>query len=433
MAFILFVLVNAALFLRPAEVVPGMQDVELYKFLIIPCLLCSLPAVLEQLQGERLAGRPITVCVLGLWLAVILSQLASGNVDKAALEGMNFAKIVAYYLLFVAVINSPQRLRRLLLCLLIFAAATTLLAVLRYNGVIELPTITTLEDRRPDGLGNEQVYLRLTGTGIFRDPNDFTLLLVLGIPLTLYHLTDGGDGVWRLAWIAPLVLFGYALTLTQSRGGFLAVTLGLVILFYARFGKYKAILLLAAVMPLLILFMASRQMELLNIGDTAQERYQLWSDGLMLLRESPIFGIGANEFSSRAGLVAHNSFVHAFAELGLFGGTLFLGAFFVGLWRLHRLGSGTTLVLDPDLRRLQPYVLAMVAGCVGAMMSLSHVYYVSTYTALGLSTAYLGLAFSWPPLPALRFNTPLVQRFALASFSFLAATYLVVRVVVQWR
>ena len=29
-----------------------------------------------------------------------------------------------------------------------------------------------------------------------------------------------------------------------------------------------------------------------------------------------------------AGLVAHNSFVHAFVELGLFGGTFFFGCFF---------------------------------------------------------------------------------------------------------
>jgi O-antigen ligase len=433
MDFILFILVNATLFLRPAEVIPGMQDVELYKFLIIPCLVSALPAVLEQFKGERLAARPITVCVLGLWVAVVVSLLAHGEVDKAAEEGLGFAKAVAYFLLLVAVINSPERLKRFLFWLMLFATGATLLAVLRYNGLIELPNITTLQDRRADEMGNEQVFLRLVGTGLFRDPNDFTLLLVLGIPLVMYRLIDSGGGLGRVLWLAPLALFGYALAMTQSRGGFLAVVFGLCVLFWARFGKQKSLLLMAAVLPALFLLLEGRQTEVLNDSDTAQQRYQLWSDGLMLLRESPVYGIGANEFSNRAGLEAHNSFVHAYAELGLVGGTLFLGAFFLGLWQLYRLGSARTEMADPTLGRLQPYVLALVAGYVGAMLSLSHVYTVPTYTALGLASAYLGLAMAWPTVPAFRFNTQLVQRFALVGFSFLLVTYVVVRVVVRWR
>jgi hypothetical protein len=433
MDFLLFLLVNAALFIRPAEVIPGMQDIELYKLLIIPCLVVALPAVLEQFQADKLAARPLTVCVLGLWLAIVLSQLSHGQAEKAALEGFAFAKTVAYYLLFVAIVNTPERLRRFLFWVMVFAAATTLVAVLRYHGVIELPTLTTLQDRRDDELGNETIFLRLCGTGIFRDPNDFTLLLVLGIPLTLYRLTGTQGGLGRVLWLAPLALFGYALALTQSRGGLLAVMLGLFVLFQARFGKKIAFLLMVAVLPVLLVFMAGRQTDVFTSGDTAQQRYQLWSDGLMLLREAPVFGVGVEEFQPRAGMVAHNSFVHAFGELGLFGGTLFLGAFFYGLWTLYRLGSRDRVIVDPTLRRLQPYVLAIVAGYAGAMLSLSHVYSVPTYTALGLMTSFLGLAVVYPPLPVRRFNGQLLQRFALATASFLLVTYLVVRVMVRWR
>ena len=59
---------------------------------------------------------------------------------------------------------------------------------------------------------------------------------------------------------------------------------------------------------------------------TGQARIQLWSDGLMFFQQSPLFGIGMENYRQFSRHVAHNSFIHCFAELGLLGGTLFLGA-----------------------------------------------------------------------------------------------------------
>jgi O-antigen ligase len=433
MDFFLFLLVNAALFIRPAEVFPGMQDVELYKLLIIPCLVVAFPAVLEQLRGDRLAARPVTVCVLGLWVAVPLSQLAHGEVDKALEVGFDFTKVVAYYLLFVGIVNTPARLRRFLFWMLLFCAATTLLAVLRFHGVIELPEQTFIQDRRDDAFGEALVYVRLCGTGLFHDPNDFTLLLVLGIPLALYRLTDGGGGFGRLLWLAPLAVFAYALARTQSRGGFLAALVGLAVLFRARFGTRVSLLLLAVLLPVLFAVLGTRQTDVFTSGDTAQARYQLWSEGLAYLRESPLFGIGAEEFQLRASQPAHNSFVHAFAELGLVGGVLFLGAFVYALWSLYALRPEKAVVLDPALRRLEPYVLAVVAGFAAAILSLNHLYTVLTYTTLGLATAYLGLAVAYPPVAVPRLGGLVLRRFALATVGFLVVTYVVALVLVRWR
>jgi hypothetical protein len=433
MDFFLFLLVNATLFLRPAEIFPGMANVELYKLLIIPCLLVAFPAVLEQLRGDALAARPVTVCVLGLWAAVPLSLLAHGWADRALLETFEFGKNVAYYLLFVAVVNTPERLRRFLFWILLFAAATVLLAVLRYHNLIELPAQTFMLDRRDNEWGEEQVFMRLCGTGLFQDPNDFSLVLVLGIPLALYRLTDSEGGLGRLVWLGPLALFGYALGRTQSRGGLLAVLLGLAVLFRARYGTRRSLLILAVLLPAVFVVLAGRQTDVLTGEDTAQLRFQLWSDGLMFFRESPLVGIGVNEFQPRAGQPAHNSFVHAFAELGAVGGVLFLGAFFFAVWALYRLRPEKVLVLDPELRRLQPYVLAVVAGVAGAILSLNHVYSVPTYLGLGLATSYLGLAVAFPPEPVARFDGRLLQRFVVASVGFLMVTYLVTRVLVHWK
>src|SRR6516165_143860 len=90
--FRVFLLVNAALFLRPAEIVPGLIGLEIYLFLIVPCLLIAFPAVWEQLSVRALDGNPITVCVIALLPAVILSHMCRFHVGGAAASGWEFFK-----------------------------------------------------------------------------------------------------------------------------------------------------------------------------------------------------------------------------------------------------------------------------------------------------------------------------------------------------
>src|SRR6185312_4884877 len=77
LGFVLFVLLNAMLFVRPAEIVPALLGWEIYQVCILACLLTSFPVLLEQLQPRALEARPLTVCVLGLLLAVVLSHLTA--------------------------------------------------------------------------------------------------------------------------------------------------------------------------------------------------------------------------------------------------------------------------------------------------------------------------------------------------------------------
>ena len=60
----------------------------------------------------------------------------------------------------------------------------------------------------------------------------------------------------RWFWAGPLVLFGHALTLTQSRGGFLAMLTALLTFLAARFGR-RAIPLLGVVLPPVFLVFAA--------------------------------------------------------------------------------------------------------------------------------------------------------------------------------
>src|SRR5579864_1909912 len=83
LGFGLFVLVNAVLFVRPAELIPGIADWPIYEVVILACLLASLPAVIRQLTWNSFRRNPITLCVVGLLLAIILSHLTHGDIYDA--------------------------------------------------------------------------------------------------------------------------------------------------------------------------------------------------------------------------------------------------------------------------------------------------------------------------------------------------------------
>jgi O-antigen ligase len=264
--------------------------------------------------------------------------------------------------------------------------------------------------------------------GIFNDPNDLSVVLVVGMTISLARF--GERGPLRLLWLVPLGVMGYALTLTRSRGGFLALLAALLALLVARLGARKALLVAAVVLPALIVVFGGRQtsIDLSDQNDTSQHRIRLWRDGLALLRTAPVFGVGAGRYEEEVGLVAHNSFVHAYTELGILGGTLFAAAFVHPIMLLHRLGARKGRGGHPALQGLAPTVLACVAGMVGGMMSLSRVYTLTPYLILGLVAVYLRLATQSEPSLAPRLTPRLVGRFLVISVLLLGATDVFVRI-----
>src|SRR5262249_24449883 len=157
-------------------------------------------------------------------------------------------------------------------------------------------------------------FKRLRGSGIFMDPNDLSLLVTVGLLIALWALTDGGQGVFRFAWLGPLALFLYAFSLTQSRGGMIGLLIGLLVLFTARFGWRRALLLAVPLVPGVLVAVGGRMSSLSASEGTGQTRIQIWSDGLFAMRSAPLFGVGMHEFGAQSGKAAHNTFLHAYAE-----------------------------------------------------------------------------------------------------------------------
>ncbi len=439
MAFLLFILVNAALFIRPGEIVPAMLGWEIYFYVILACLLVAAPDVLRYLTGQTLGAQPITLCVFGLLGAVMLSGFVSAGIDEAWRTGFHFAKVVIYYLLFVSLVTTPTRLRTVLLCNLVFAGAVTMLAVLGYHEIIRIDTIEALNDSVSGMDGQTVAIRRLQGTGIFQDPNELCVLLSAMLPLCLYFIFTDRNIILRGFCVALLPLFAYAVALTQSRGGFISFVGGLAVLAWMRFGWRRTALIGAVGLPVLLILFGGRQTEISATTGTAQTRVELWRDWMMTFRENPIFGAGMSlakddDLNNRRPdegkqHLAHNSFLQGFADLGFVGGCLLVGAFFTALWSLYRYNADDSLLLNRDLKTLQPYLLAGIAAYVLGMMTLTICYIVPTFMMLALAVAFTRMARrSALAAPApLRFDLPLAGRFAAAGFCVLVSIYVFVR------
>jgi putative inorganic carbon (hco3(-)) transporter len=121
--------------------------------------------------------------------------------------------------------------------LIFLIAMVSALSLLNYHDLLVLHGMEHLTREEVDARTGEVYQIRqLQGTGLFGDPNDLCLLLVTGMGLSLSMMAGRRAGMTRFLWLAPPALFGYVVTLTYSRGGFIAVLAGMLILMQGRFG-----------------------------------------------------------------------------------------------------------------------------------------------------------------------------------------------------
>lgn len=435
MDFFLLLIVTGTLFIRPAELIPSIQSWPIYEVAILSCFAVSIPQIIEQLSIGSLRSRPITACVVGLLFAVVMSHLSHLFIWGARMSGFTFFKVLLYYLLLVGILNTPSRLITFLYVLVGFTIVLTTLALLQYHEYVDIPALTALQQGEYDEETGERYFTpRLRSTGIYNDPNDLSMILVVCMLISLYGLLHGDVAMLRPLWLAPLGLFGYALVLTQSRGGLLAMMAGLGVLFYLKYGLQRTVVLGAPAMLALLLVFGGRQTDFAGaMGEgTGQGRIQYWAEGLVLFRAAPLFGIGVGNYAEEIGHVAHNSFVHTFVELGLFGGALFLGAFLVAVEANYRVLRAGDLGGDPRLIQCAPFLLAAVVAYIVSMLSLSRPYVPPTYLILALACALPRCQDFGQPIGLPRFDGRFLQRLAVLSVCFLVCTYIFVRIFVRW-
>jgi O-antigen ligase len=417
MLYLCLLVYVAAIYVRPAEIVPALVGVPIVDWLTVITLFVGAVALL--LRPRRFIPTPTDLCILGFWGAIVVSNLAWGWLGGAWLGFLNFMPVVFCYFLIRIAVETPGQLRVLLHLLV---ALNVMLAI---NGIVQYHTGI--------GLGGVEAITaerRIRGTGIFNDPNDLGMTLVMALAFVLACLSAKRAAFsQRLLWLLALLPLLAAIFYTNSRGTMVGLCAVFIAFAYVRFRMVTGTV--AAVAGLfLLLAIGPARISAMDAGEeSAQGRIEAWSEGLQMVKARPLSGVGYGRFTDFHNRVAHNSVVHAFAELGLLGAAWLIGCFYA-FFLTMRLLTRTA----PQASTEHHWAVALALSGIGAVVCglfLSRQYTVVPYILLaaGSSLATTTVAETRPLWPRPLVHSSVVV--ALAGVS-VVLTWIAVRSLGAW-
>jgi putative inorganic carbon (HCO3(-)) transporter len=146
--------------------------------------------------------------------------------------------------------------------------------------------------------------------------------------------------------------------------------------------------------------------------DSAMGRILAWQDGLSMFVKNPFMGVGYKQFQVHHGIPAHNSFVHAFGEGGLYTALTWVGVNYWAILTLVRirrrrktlaLPEGAAPEEKPEDRKWTDYTVALQAGLMASLtagMFLSHTYRPFPVIPVALTAALAGFLLKGQPKKA---------------------------------
>ncbi len=378
-----------------------------------PQLALAVIAVLVMVRRRmfRFAWSPVLLGLLVLAAGFCLSFVAAADPVTSLDLLLSYARDLLYFLVVYALLLSTDSLR-----------TTTMVAVLVLAGLAGLTVIHEFVLHNSGSLfGLSRVPLVQEGgaltprhAGTSPDVNFWSRLLILFTPMALSLLAMSRSLRDRLLWAGATLALLLGVYLTQSRGGFIALFVGLVVWAVLAGGWYRKSLLFLPVALLVIVPVSgigSRLGTLTAVlsGSTTTAdpsvvtRKRLQLDAWNMFLDRPITGHGIGSypalflqydrlanFDDRVDIVvaAHNFYFEQAADGGvvlLLGWAFFFGTvFFVAL----RTMIGARRAGDDPSRFL---ALGVIGGLVGWLLA-SVFLHLSDFRALLLMAALAAVA-----------------------------------------
>ncbi len=350
--------------------------------------------VFYVLRSNRNMGAPQFTMMILFLIANFLSLAMDGEI-AGAFERIDtqFRNIFVPYALISGLVDS---LKKQYILFGVISGASLLMVL---NGYYQINNELGL------GLVGNPIYgeggeARITYLGMMADPNDLGMFFVMTLPI-LFLFLKMSSSLFKLPIGVFILAILYGIFLTNSRGTLLA-TFSLILFWYLRkngFAKTAFAGMLAS--PVLLVVMSSFR-EISSEEESAQGRLDAWATGLELFQQFPVFGIGGGAFTfENNGLTAHNSFVLAFAELGIAGCFVWVSLFVftaVILWKIMNMSYLPQSISESDnkyeLAKGESYVAtalcySMIAAATAGFF-LSRTYIPLLYIYLGMCAACYG-------------------------------------------
>ena len=279
----------------------------------------------------------VLVMLVAIPIKILGGEIPNVSISNELINVKSGANPILLFFVLFNIVDDEKTCKRALLGLIALLAITVLSQFLGAFGIIEYDAADLAKEGRASGLGNA---------------NDYASFLVLFIPLLLSSFLFKRGAAIKSAAAILLFLSFSGLIITGSRGGALSFLFSMLIYFLLLYREKivnlrKIILLcmmLTVVSGVVFLILPSKVTDAVtarfdptqseDLRELTSGRTLIWSCGLRLFMESPIFGHGnraflplvEKKFSVRA--VAHNQYLEHLVNYGILGLTILLMIFF---------------------------------------------------------------------------------------------------------
>jgi putative inorganic carbon (hco3(-)) transporter len=298
-----------ALYVRPQDWVPGMIGLPT-AFIIIPLGL-AIGFVARMREPEKFKAPQAWLLVVYLAIIFISTFI---NVDFSTAFGhfdLFLRRVLVFYMV-IWLLTSTQRIDAALWFMLLLSA------FLAYQAILQAHTGESWGGVTPEP-GYAEIRVRWHGD--WDGPNVFSILFVMACGIAIELIFGPHPILVRLIALGLASSYITAIFYTNSRGAILALACMMLFYFRDRFKSVASIVLGVGLVAALFALGPSRMSEVSSGESSAHERTWLWEQGLTMLRNNPIWGVGRGEFVRKVdlNLIAHNNYVQNFAEMGLVG------------------------------------------------------------------------------------------------------------------
>ncbi len=379
----LVVIYYSLYYLRPTEWVPGIIGTPLLKVLGGISLIYLFCGAISRRHPNIINGQTERM-MFGFSGAIALSHLSHFYVGGAINSIIGFVPTLTGFFLTICLIDSRQRLRFFIILIIVLSTFLAYEGWLQFNTGFSHGGLAPIYENITLPNGETLLAPRIRWHGVFNDPNDLGLVLVLVVPFLL-------DMLLRCQFILPLLslpLISFAIYHTNSRGTVLAGLVAIGSYFIFRYRSAYGAIAGGLIAVALFLLGPSRMSSVSATEGSAYGRIEAWHEAFQMFKANSFFGIGQGMFTDYHALTAHNSFVLVFAELGFVGLFFFTSIFYFPyhwLWG-NFFNKGNMLLSNEDIG-LVSAAYAGLTGMIAAMFFISRSYIPLPFMMVALVSA----------------------------------------------
>ena len=391
-------------FFRPYELFPTLS--WLSKSAMVVALVTIAAFVPAQLSIEnRITAKPLEIkLALALLVAGLLSVPLALDPARAFQSFIEYLKVIVMFVIMVNVLSTPRRLTNLIQLVLMASCVLSLGALNDYR----LGNLA-LQGRRIEGVIG----------GLFSNPNDLALHLVMMIPISFALMLGSRSLLKKCLYLGCAVLLVAGMVATFSRGGFLGficVTGFLVWKFAPRNRIVFGVVALTVVMATIAVAPGYRS-RISNLNDaSAVARTDDLLRSILVAVRHPVLGVGMDNYIiySNVNKTTHNAYTQVAAEMGVIALLIYFAFLVTPFRRLRQIEQATWNAKDkPSIYYLTiglqaSLVAYMVVSFFASVAYLWYAYYLVAY-CICVRRIYSGSLKDQPSIPEPKYSGDLLN------------------------